>query len=227
MTERLGEGYVVCRLRIPLHPGQSYLQSVPSAYPGLLIEITGYLPVGPREVTINLRISGNVPLDDVLESIRGCPDVTSFEVMGRADHSALLRVRSRLSDPSVIKTVQEFQIVPDFPDYVKDGKVTTVVVCSGETIRGLLARLDERFPGTVVDSVRKEALNTVRTSLTPHELEMFKLAISSGYWDVPRRASVSDLAGRTRLAKSTLSEILSRIESKLLHEMGEQLYRPS
>ena len=226
MTEKLEESYIVCRLRIPLHPGQSYLQSVPAEYPDLLVEITSYLPVDPTEVVVNLRVSGNVPMDEVVEKIRASPDVTSMEVVGRAEHSALLRVRSRFSDPSVIKTAQEFQLLPDFPAFIKEGNVTTVVVSSAETIRNLYARLKEGSPGTAIDSIRREALDAFRSSLTPHQAEMFKLAMSSGFWDVPRRTNLTDIASMLGVSKSTLHETLSKIESKLMHEMGEKFYRP-
>ncbi len=221
----MDERYVVCRLRIPLRKGQSYIQTVPEAYPDMLVEVLSYLPVDPDEVMMDLRLKGDVPMEEVLEKIRSSSEVRSLEVLGRGVQGVKLRVRSRFSNPSVIKTAIELKLLPDFPAYVKAGDVTTVVVSTAEAIRKLYRLMRERFPGTIIESIRSEGLDAVRGSLTPHQVEIFQTAISSGYWDVPRRANLSDLAATLHVSKSTLSETLATVENKLLHEMKDRFFR--
>lgn len=227
MTENLEERYVVCRLRIPLHKGQSYLQSVSDEYPDMLIEILSYLPIDQEEeVIIDLRLKGKVPMDEVLGKVQSSPDVTSLEVMGKEAQNVKLRARSRLTNPSVIKTIIELKLLPDFPTYIKGGAVTTVVVSTSEAISNLFRLMKERFPGTLIESVRREGLDAMRSSLTPHQIEIFQTAMSSGYWEVPRRVNLTDLATVLHVSKSTLHETLATVENKLLHEMKDRFYSP-
>ena len=227
MTEKLDEPHVICRLRIPLRKGQSYLQRVSSEYPDMLVEILSYLPVDRDEVLTDLRLKGNFPMDEVLEKARSSPDVTTLEVLGREVQSIKLRVRSRLSNPSVVRTAIELKLLPDFPDHIRAGDLTTVVISTNEAIGNLYRLLSGRFPGTTIESIRREGLDAMHGSLTPHQTDVFLAAMSSGYWDIPRRVNLSDLAAVLHVSKSTLHETLANVEYKLLHEMEDRFYRPA
>ncbi|HII27737.1 MAG TPA: hypothetical protein HA353_04890 [Candidatus Poseidonia sp.] len=53
------------------------------------------------------------------------------------------------------------------------------------------------------------------------------MASREGYWDVPRRINLTELAGLLDVAKSTLSSQLQRIESAVFHAFTEEIRRRS
>ena len=57
--------------------------------------------------------------------------------------------------------------------------------------------------------------------------EVFEVASREGYWDVPRRINLTELAGLLNVAKSTLSNQLQRIESAVFHAFTEEIRRQS
>ena len=66
------------------------------------------------------------------------------------------------------------------------------------------------------DEIPHRLLSTRSTGsklLTPRQREVFEVASREGYWDVPRRINLTELAGLLNVAKSTLSNQLQRIES--------------
>jgi len=63
--------------------------------------------------------------------------------------------------------------------------------------------------------------------LTPKQRLIFDSALNEGYWDTPRRITLSDLAELLGLSKSTLSVHLHKIEGIVLNVFAEEVRRNS
>jgi predicted DNA binding protein len=59
-------------------------------------------------------------------------------------------------------------------------------------------------------------LKSAKEMLTPKQLEVFRLACDYGYYDMPKRITIEELAERTGLSPSTLAEHLRKAETRLL-----------
>ncbi len=57
------------------------------------------------------------------------------------------------------------------------------------------------------------------SALSDKQLKLAKFAYDRGYFDVPKRTRISDLASDIGLARATISEHLSRIESVIMDDM--------
>jgi len=55
--------------------------------------------------------------------------------------------------------------------------------------------------------------------LSPKQLKLAKFAYDKGFFDVPKRIRVSDLAEQIGLARATISEHLARIEAIIMDDM--------
>lgn len=58
-------------------------------------------------------------------------------------------------------------------------------------------------------------------TLTDRQLAALRIALENGYYEQPRRCSVSDLAERTTVARATFEEHLRKAENKLISNAGE------
>ncbi len=213
---------VVCKLSIPLPKGQGYVEQVSTAFPEALLQVSGFLVVG-QEVVLDLEVTRSPNLGEVLSLIRNSPDVLSCEVLRRDMGAITTRVRSILPKVSAIRVQTSLGLIPNFPVQIQEGKLTLVVAASGEKIRALLSELRAKFPKVDLTSIRKERLEREVGLLTQHQLDIFHRALASGYWDIPRRTTLSDLATGLQVAKSTLSETLALIENRLIHEMADKV----
>ena len=54
--------------------------------------------------------------------------------------------------------------------------------------------------------------------LTSKEQELLNLAIKRGYYELPRKTYIIDLANELDLKKSTIADRLRRIEKKIIQE---------
>ncbi len=59
-----------------------------------------------------------------------------------------------------------------------------------------------------------------RRELTPKQRMIFLRAVQEGYYDYPRRITLSELAEKLGVSKSYLSETLMKVESKILKEVA-------
>ena len=122
-----------------------------------------------------------------------------------------------------IKEIREAGVIPKSPFEVRDGWVDWTIECSAQKSRELVQLLREE--GTPYRVVSTRA--TGSRMLTPKQRQIFDSALNEGYWDTPRRITLSDLAGLLGLSKSTLSVHLHKIEGIVLNVFAEEVRRSS
>lgn len=69
-------------------------------------------------------------------------------------------------------------------------------------------------------------LTSDNSLLSPKQLKLAKFAYDKGFFDVPKRIRVSDLAEQIGLARATISEHLARIEAIIMDDMFSSFEDP-
>jgi len=202
----------VCRLRVPL-PQAAWIARFSREHPDVTIEILSHLDLGARRslAEVRLHVTEVGPWAD---EIRALPQVEEVELLTSGPREARLRVIHRTS--SFIPIFRELRLMRRFPFTIRAGEASWVVIASEQKLRQLLDRLSERAPGMRLESVRHAEVPTVGEVLTPRQTELFQRAMAAGYFDVPRKITLTRLAAQERMAVSSLSEGLAIIEKKLL-----------
>ena len=122
-----------------------------------------------------------------------------------------------------IKEIRDVGVIPQSPFEVRDGWVDWTIECSADKSRELVQLLREGGTPYRVVSTR----STGSRMLTPKQRLIFDSALNEGYWDTPRRITLSDLANLLGLSKSTLSVHLHKIEGIVLNVFAEEVRRNS
>ncbi len=104
----------------------------------------------------------------------------------------------------------------ELPFRVKRGVASWTVEGPRPRVAALLTALARRRLNMKVRSLRPGGTLTPSALLTARQDELFRRAVRSGYYEVPRRISLSQLARRAGVAVSTLSVTLAIAERKLL-----------
>jgi len=122
-----------------------------------------------------------------------------------------------------LRPLVDLGVVPRTPFEVRDGWVEWTVEGSREQMRTLVNRFRS-------DEIPHRLLSTRSTTsrlLTVRQREVFEIASREGYWDVPRRINLTELAGLLEVAKSTLSNQLQRIEAAVFNAFTDEIRRQS
>lgn len=157
-------------------------------------------------------------LDGVLATVLGHPSVVDLDLLERGDGEALVQFRT--SEPLLLVAARGSGLPLELPFEVQDGEATWSVVASSDTLSALGDQLDLVGIDYTVESV-SQAVEVPEGVLTERQRWLVETAIERGYYDTPRRISLTELADEVGLAKSSASETLHRAEERLIKRFVE------
>ena len=189
------------------------MASLSRAHPELRIEVLDRLALSPRRVLFDLRLPAN-PGVSWREELGRLPGVVTVALVGGNPRSEIYRVL--YTGRTFVPLAAKLRILRRFPFPVQDGVATWTVVGPEPGVRDWVARLRRSRIAFRVDSVRRGLRSEERRGLTDRQREVLHRAATEGYFEVPRRVSLTQLALRMGVAPSTLSVTLAVIERKIL-----------
>ena len=146
--------------------------------------------------------------------IRDLPGVQDVELLDSTVGSETCRVYFR--GRTFLPLLKRLRLVRHFPFPVQKGVATWTVVGPEPKVRALLKALEAEQGRLEVEAVHHGPWSDVQGLLTNRQQEVLRRAMAEGYFDVPRRISLTDLAAKMGVAISTLSVTLAVIEKKIL-----------
>ncbi len=183
-------------------------------HPEATMRVYDSLPIGRRKLLARVVMLG-VDSDTVESALRRHPKVK--EVLRTGSDSGVDSFVVVLDEPSYLPLLQRFRILRLLPVVVHRGLAQYTVIASQRRLASFVKVLRHRVRSARVESVQAGlAARPAAPVLTRRQLDVFRVAVAEGYYEVPRRASLSDLARRLHRSKASLSELLARVESKLM-----------
>jgi predicted DNA binding protein len=155
-------------------------------------------------------------LDAVLDEISASPVVRKYQLLDRYGRRAIFQYETDVAD--LYLAVREAGIIPAFPYTIRDG----VVFFETTTTPDRLSRLGEILRARAIPfevTTLSQSLDAGEL-LTDRQRQIVRAAIASGYYDTPRRCSVTDLAEKLGVASSTASQTLHRAESRVMKQFA-------
>jgi predicted DNA binding protein len=203
---------VTCRLRISLAPS-SWLHRFTTRNPEFRLELFDRVPIAPRRSLAEVRFHG--PRDPGWEAeFQQMPGIEQIEVLEQDELSALCQIIH--VTPPWLATARRLRVIWRHPIWVMEGVARWEVVGTEDRVRELLSTIAPTVENVRVDAIVRGAGERPTETLTPRQSELLRRAVNEGYFDVPRRISLTELAGRLSVCKSTLSERLAIVERKLI-----------
>ena len=100
--------------------------------------------------------------------------------------------------------------------YTDDGEAVFEVLGDPEDLRGMLTGLPDRVETTVERVGEFERYRSPDVSLTERQREVVRTAVDLGYYEMPREATLDDVAAELDVAASTVSDHLRKAEAELM-----------
>ncbi|WP_128906387.1 helix-turn-helix domain-containing protein [Halorubrum amylolyticum] len=155
----------------------------------------------------------------VLDAMESHPSVTETSVMDRGDREATVQFET--SAPLLLIAAKRSGVPIEMPVEISDGDAIIDISGAHDRIAELGRQFDELGLEFRVKYVR-ERLQASQL-LTETEQDLLLRAVEEGYYDTPRTSSLTELADRVGLAKSTCSEALHRAEEVAVKRFVEDL----
>lgn len=157
------------------------------------------------------EVVGDNPMP-VVEAMREHSSIATYELLESADRRALGKYET--TDTALYDFVEASDLTIEFPVVVQDGWYEFDLTGTRDELDRLQAVLD-------ATPLRYELLSVIQATnpedlLTTRQQEVIELAIREGYYEIPRRSTLSELAEQLDRDKSTVSTILRRGEAQVI-----------
>lgn len=156
--------------------------------------------------------------EGVLESIAAHKGVEEITVLQRSDDEATVQIET--TQPMVVLAAKRSGLPVEPPIKINNGKATITVAAVEDRVRELGRRLDGHTLEYEVEFIDRP-VGCGEDLLTDTQTEILGAAIESGYYEQPRQCTLTELAKKIGVAKSTASETLRSAEATLVKQFTE------
>jgi hypothetical protein len=175
-------------------PEQLWISDIFKRFKGIRMEIINFFPYDFERSIGNAIIEiMYFDIESIIEAIRNHPSVFEFSEIEREENRVRFNVKTK--DPYLLYGVIKCGVLIDFPVNVRDGYAYWRLISSRKRIDDLLTLFE-------------------KDKLTLEESEVLDKAIDSGFFEVPRKISLEELAKELGKSKSGLSVMLRKIIKK-------------
>jgi predicted DNA binding protein len=151
----------------------------------------------------------------VVEAMGDCEPVTTLTVFESGSDHCRLQFESTVA--ILLTALQRSGVPLETPFEVQDGELHLATTTPRERLSALGDTLDKLGISYTLDRVTEEP-ETDDPVLTDRQRRLVEDARERGYYDTPRRITLTELAEELDLAASTCSEVLHRAEERLVKE---------
>lgn len=196
-------------------PEGVWIGDVSRGHPNASIRILAALTddgagVGLTEITAT-------DLRDVIADVQASDSVTELETLQQYENTVLVQFETTM--PLLLLPVQGSGVPLTMPFTIEDGEAEWEITAPQHRLSELGERLEEFGIPFTVNEVHQHI--EPEQLLTDRQLRLVNAAVERGYYDTPRRCSLTELAEEIDLAKSTCSETLHRAEEKIIKQFAE------
>jgi len=193
-------------------PRDNWCQTLLRQLPGATIAVNMVVPSSGARCIETVTIQGP-DIGAAIDALRAHDQVSTVLVIERG--KGFVQARLVLNGCPVADLLRTSGLIPRLPFTVGQGGDRWAIIGQGGALRDALQRIqDAGLTGRIVQRID---VAKGRNSLTHHQNNTLRRAVAAGYYDYPRRTSLSQLAEMQGITKSTLCETLMIIERKVVH----------
>ncbi|MFW6384590.1 MAG: helix-turn-helix domain-containing protein [Halodesulfurarchaeum sp.] len=193
-------------------PKDLWIGDITREYPDASFRVLAALP--DDDTGVGLVEVSAPDLAAVIREIDAAPEVAQLNLLRRHDDTALVQFET--TEPLLLFPIVGSGIPLELPFELSDGTAIWDITTSQDR----LSALGDQLEAFNIDYTVEEIHYHLQTEqlLTDRQDALIREAVEAGYYDTPRDCSLTDLADRMGLAKSTTSETLHRAEGKIIKE---------
>jgi predicted DNA binding protein len=198
-------------------PEEVWIGEITRAYPETTVRILA--AISDAEDGVGLAEVVSEALPDVLAAINDAEDVTQLDLLQREGDRAIIQFSTTM--PLLLLPARDSGVPLEMPFEIVDGNAVWELTAPQDRLSSLGEHLDAFDISFSVDYIQQHV--TEEPLLTDRQRRLLIEAVQAGYYDTPRECSLTDLAERLDIAKSTASETLHRAEEKVIKDFVEGL----
>lgn len=210
----------LARIKIKF-PEQLWISEIFKKFRDIRMEIEHFLPYDFENSIGNSIIEiFHHNIDLLIEEIAHHKSVLEMSVLEKEDTRVKFNVKTK--DPFLLYAIINCGVLVNFPIRVREGYAYWRLVSSRERIDELLTLFDKKEINYTLLRIGSSPydIDDDKNKLTLNESTILNRAITLGFFEIPRKISLEELANELGKSKSALSVTLRKIiKKKVMFEM--------
>jgi len=195
-------------------PEVMWVHGVSTDHPDTVFRVVSALPGDGYGVGV-VEIVGEA-YEEALEEIPQQEMISGMEVLQKDDEQEKALIQIRTNEHLILQRASNSGIPIEMPFEIQDGVGEWELRTSHDSLSELGSAFDSMGISYSIEHVRDVESDT--ELLTEKQREVVEEAYELGYYDTPRKISLSEVADQLGIAKSTCSETLHRVEERVMSE---------
>ena len=210
----------LARIKIKF-PDQLWISQIFKKFRDIRMEIEHFLPYDFENSIGNSIIEiFHYNIDLIMEDVKNHKSVIDLSILEKDEKRVRFNVKTK--DPFLLYAIINCGVLVNFPVRVSEGYAYWRLVSKRESIDKLLTLFDQK--GIEYSLLRignsPYSVDDDKNKLTLDESTILNKAIASGFFEIPRKISLEELANELGKSKSALSVTLRKIiKKKVMFEM--------
>ena len=205
-----------CLARIKIKfPDQIWISHIFKKFREIRMEIEYFLPYDFENSIGNSIIEiFHYNIDLLIDEVKNHKSVFDFSILEKEENRVKFNVKTK--DPFLLDAIIKCGVLVNFPVRVRDGYAFWRLVSTRERIDELLTLFEQKSVNFTLLKIGNSPyiLDDNKNKLTFNESNVLDKAISSGFFEIPRKISLEQLANELGKSKSALSVMLRKIIKK-------------
>ncbi|MFW9784552.1 MAG: helix-turn-helix domain-containing protein [Candidatus Heimdallarchaeota archaeon] len=209
----------LARIKIKF-PEEIWISEIFSIFHDVKMEIEYFLPYDIENSIGNSIIEiFHYDIDSIISKIRTHKSVIEFSLLEKENNRVKFNVKTK--DPYLLYALIKCGVLVNFPVNVRNGYAYWRLIAKRESIDHLLTLFEKNNIESELLKIGNSPyiIDEDKNKLTFEESNVLAKAISLGFFEIPRKISLEDLANKLGKSKSALSVMLRKIiKKKVLFE---------
>ncbi|MFB6153403.1 MAG: helix-turn-helix domain-containing protein [Halodesulfurarchaeum sp.] len=201
-------------------PPNTWIQEITRSYPDTDFRVLTIL-VGDGTGHAVVELISNQP-SNILGNLQNKEDIDQLDVLSVGESRAVLQIET--DETSILEPLTEAGVPLETPIYITNGTADVEFTTSQHRLSDLHSRLQNSGLTYRVDFIGYDGKHSPNNepNLTERQSAVFAVAYELGYFELPKEATIQDVADRTDVSKSTASDILRRAIRNLVEWYGPE-----
>jgi predicted DNA binding protein len=203
----------IARINLEI-PKSKWFSEIFDKYQDVELKVLNFLPFDIEKLIGNTIIEViHYKIDQILEDIKNHESVFEFNLIEKELNRAKFNIKTK--NPYLLFILIKCGVLINYPVKVKEKVAEWDLVATRERINDLLDCFEENeITFSLIKIGNKDLNEEDKNELDLEELRILKTAIKLGFFEVPRKISLEELAKKLGLSKSWTSEKLRKIVNK-------------
>jgi hypothetical protein len=201
-------------------PETTWIHDITTAYPTVDFRVLTILVSNGTGHGV-VEVESTHP-SEILVSLQDKADLAQVDLISVGNTRAVFQIETE--ETGILEPLTAAGVPLETPIHITDGTAQWEFTTSQDRLSSLSTHLEQSGLEYQVEYVGYDGPSTAATepNLTDRQAEVFAAAYALGYFEIPRRASVEDVAAETGVTKSTASDTLRRAVRNLVEWYGPE-----